>query len=717
MSRPFTMLMSLLSLSKLLLPLLVVLPLVDPLPSARAAITPTGNVEPSNPSTWDSSTTAYIGNTSSGTLTVNGGSDLLSGFGWLGYGSTASGLVTISGTGSTWAASIALDVGYGGTGTLKITNGGSASVAGTTYVGDSPGAAGTITVSGNGSTWTNSAFHIGYSGSGTLNIDNGGYVDSSDGGIMALNSSSKSIVTVDGPGSTWTNRGALTVGRSGSASLKITNGGSASVAGTTYVGDSSGSGGTITVSGAGSTLTASDANGVRIGCSGSGTLNITNGGYVSNGYASTIAFNSGSTGIVTVDGAGSTWTNSGYFLDVGYSGSATLKITNGGSVSVAGTSYVGHSNGSNGTVTVSGNGSTWTNSGGLYVGWAGAGTVTQTGGANRVVGTLCLGNNSTGKGAYNLNGGVLAVQGLNKGAGTATFSFGGGTLRADAPFDCSLPMTLTGTGGNATVDTQAYPVSLSGFLSGPGGLTKTGSGRLTLTGTAYYNGTTTVAGGTLNLVEAYLTAPAAWYPVLNLGGADVQHARSKLVFDYHLYPTTDPTTQVVGLMAASYHDGAWDTGKFRHSTASAESTSLGWRNNPTATSVDILASDGATVVNTIPPYSLMIMATLAGDADLNGVVDFSDLNIITGNYGLMTDMGWADGDFNYDGAVDFSDLNFVTGNYGEMLPAERYILNIDAAGLAILHAHGVTAVPEPGTIALLVSGLLALFVHASRKRR
>ena len=42
----------------------------------------------------------------------------------------------------------------------------------------------------------------------------------------------------------------------------------------------------------------------------------------------------GRTGTVTVDGAGSSWTNSGS-LFVGYSGTGTLTIANGGAVSAA----------------------------------------------------------------------------------------------------------------------------------------------------------------------------------------------------------------------------------------------------------------------------------------------------------------------------------------------------------------------------------------------
>jgi len=147
----------------------------------------------------------------------------------------------------------------------------------------------------------------------------------------------------------------------------------------------------------------------------------------------------------------------------------------------------------------------------------GIGTVTQVDGTVLVGGALKADYFSTGKGVYNLNGGILALHGLYCGSGAAPFSFGGGTLRADAGFSSYLPMTLTGNGGNATVNTNGHAVSLTGTLSGVGGLAKTGSGTLTLYA-ANYSGTTTVAGGTLLLVGWSIAAPGAWNPVLNLGG-------------------------------------------------------------------------------------------------------------------------------------------------------------------------------------------------------
>ena len=134
-----------------------------------------------------------------------------------------------------------------------------------------------------------------------------------------------------------------------------------------------------------------------------------------------------------------------------------------------------------------------------YIGYSGTGTFTQTGGTNTISGYLWLGLNSGSSGTYNLNSGTLITASISKGSGTTAFNFGGATLQAGGNFTCSLPMTLTGVGGNANIDTAGYAVTLSGALSGAGGLNKIGSGTLTLSGLNSYSGGTNVAAGTLSI--------------------------------------------------------------------------------------------------------------------------------------------------------------------------------------------------------------------------
>lgn len=190
------------------------------------------------------------------------------------------------------------------------------------------------------------------------------------------------------------------------------------------------------------------------------------------------------------------------FETIGMSGTGTFTQT-GGSNSVSNTLWIGYNTSFNGTYNLSGSGvlSAATE----YLGYAGlsTGIVNQFGGAN-TVGSLYLGWSSQGNGTYNLSGGTLFLSSLVRGPGAAIFNFGGGRLSANATFSTSLPITLTGIGGDATVDTASHTLTLSGVLSGPGGLKKLNSGTLTLSAANTYKGDTDVEGGTLSIAIPYL---------------------------------------------------------------------------------------------------------------------------------------------------------------------------------------------------------------------
>ena len=67
---------------------------------------------------------------------------------------------------------------------------------------------------------------------------------------------------------------------------------------------------------------------------------------------------------------------------------------------------------------------------------------------------------------------------------------------------------------------------------------------------------------------------------------------------------------------------------------------------------------------------LTVMYTLCGDANLDGVVNGADLNVVLSNYN-KTGMYWSQGDFNYDGTVNGADLNEVLSNYNQSVSVAR----------------------------------------------
>ena len=180
-----------------------------------------------------------------------------------------------------------------------------------------------MTVDGAGSTWTNSGdLYVGYSGSGTLNITNGG--TSAIPRLHRLQQRLDGHGDGDGAGSTWTNSGDLYVGYSGSGTLNITTAAPSAILTATSA--------TMRLDGHGRRWTVP----ARPGPTAAPLRRLLRQRDAEHHqrrrrqqYHGYIGYNSGSTGTVTVDGAGSKWTNSGG-LYVGYSGSGTLNITNGG---------------------------------------------------------------------------------------------------------------------------------------------------------------------------------------------------------------------------------------------------------------------------------------------------------------------------------------------------------------------------------------------------
>ncbi len=454
---------------------LIAINIVGPISHVRGAITWTGSVDPTDPTTWTTSTTAHVGYTSGGMVTVDAGSYLFSRDGYLAYVSGYSGQVTINGAGSTWVNASNIKVGYAGDGILNVTNGGMVTdyagyIGG--YFGSPTSASGVVTVSGANSAWFNNAeLCVGYSGNGTLQINSDGAVTANgttyvsymagsagqisfNGGTLTTNTLAASPGALTGSGTIITrglvsdvdltfdstaslNReltfnqqgptvnldvrsgsGDLGAGWKSSGSLAIKNGISLkSYRG--FFGYQSTATGQGTVNGGSSW----DVHTLDVGYYGNGVLKIEDGGAVGSSLAY-IGEYAGSSGEVTVGGVNSKWSNSSE-LHVGYGGNGTLNIIGAGKATSS-KGYIGYSSGSIGTVNVDGEGSTVTCDSDLYVGYSGSGTLSiSNGGSVTVAGSTYAGYNS---GA----------------TGTIRFGTGGGTLNTKSLW--AAPASLAGTG-------------------------------------------------------------------------------------------------------------------------------------------------------------------------------------------------------------------------------------------------------------------------------
>jgi hypothetical protein len=99
-----------------------------------------------------------------------------------------------------------------------------------------------------------------------------------------------------------------------------------------------------------------------------------------------------------------------------------------------------------------------------------------------------------------------------------------------------------------------------------------------------------------------------------------------------------------------------------------------------------------------------VLSELAGDANLDGKVDFNDFAILESNFN-KTHTFWGQGDFNLDGAVDYNDF---------LIFRDRFVPQAgQPVQAAMIEAFAVANVPEPGVAAIAV---LLLSVAAMGRR-
>lgn len=223
----------------------------------------------------------------------------------------------------------------------------------------------------------------------------------------------------------------------------------------------------------------------------------------------------------------------------------------------SGTLTVSHSGIAGGVLVINSDGTTANASGTLNLS-GGTTTIEEirfNGGNNHDV------NSTNGSGTLNMTGGTLYLGGTVKlthtvptnGAGgivnrnaalPANINLSGGTVGANANWASSLGMTLGTTNGNVTFKAGnaadlPFDISLSGIISGAGGITKTGAGILNLSGANTYAGNTVVSAGTLVLGSSNSNNEASTVTIAE-AGATLQLAFAGTDFVAGLVIGTNP---------------------------------------------------------------------------------------------------------------------------------------------------------------------------------
>ena len=298
-------------------------------------------------------------------------------------------------------------------------------------------------------------------------------------------------------------------------------------------------------------------------------------------------------------------------------------------------------------------------------------------------------------GSYTIGGtGTITLQGFNNASGHAAAVYvAAGAHQISAPRSVSDKTTFTSVAGSSLTITNLQPTTAA--------LTKMGTGTFLVNAlrspsVALNAGTTrlipTESGGTTSVVGGLSLAGGndAWTSTLDLTDA------SAII----TYTSTSPLSTIQNQIKSGANNGWTGTGITSSYAAAIAADS----SNPHKAAIGFaeasalgLSSFGGQPVT---GSAILMRYTLAGDSNLDGVVNALDFNAVATSFGTSGST-WVAGDFNYDGSVDTADFMSISQNFGATFTPGP------ALSLGQL-------LPEPGGVALLLAS--ACFARRRRHR-
>ncbi len=572
---------------------------------------------------------------------------------------------------------------------------------------------------------------VGDTGIGRLTIDVPAFTDPlvSVNGIIGNTPTGIGEATVSGfasDQSEWRVESVLTVASEGQGFLNITGGGKVSVTGDgtaapptvgeIFVGDLPFSQGFVTVDGFASTLETVD---FILADEGLGTVEIRNRGQLRTDTIA-IGFDVGSIGRLTLTGQGTRWTNTGDSnndLIIGEEGRATLEILDGAFATTAGDVLISNDVGSRGVVRVSGPGTLWqigddTGTDNLEIGVLESGELhVDDGGLVRVDDAIMASNTNS---LIELDGGTIHATSLDS----------NGVVRGDGRIESVVTISPSGEIRNAALVANLRE-------------------KLLVTGTVTNNGTIESLGGEMEFESAVTNnlEIIARDAVIRFSGGLTNNGTISLGGETILHgPITGPGNILV--LTGSESEIAGDL------TFSGGTLTLAVGDAPGTLDVSGMADLGSTLL--LLDYSAGVGAQAGDSYDIfsagGGLGGSTFLNPTAIADGLIWDISYSSTtvtatamslaviigpDFNGDGIVDGIDLAIWQANAfilsGALPEQGDSDLDGDVDGadfLRIQRQFGMaptplvpasTAVPEPSAILLLIVGAIGLISATSHR--
>jgi fibronectin-binding autotransporter adhesin len=418
-----------------------------------------------------------VGDSGAGSFTQNAGINYAGSSVWLGNNPGSSGTYNLSGSGL-FLPRFQVEVGWSGIGTF--TQSGGTLSTGIVDLGSTLTGSGTYSLSGNGQISASIAESVGSSGVGTFTQSGG---TNSITGQLVLGVATGATGTYSLAGSLLTANGEY-VGQSGTGTF-AQSGGINIVKSSLWLGASSGGKGSYSLSGSGQLSAPNE----WIGGNGTGTF-VQTGGTNTIGDLLGLGYNPTGSGTYSLSG--------GMLVlpRLAHSGVATFNFS-GGTLQASGgfSTDVRVTLGDGSDATFDTAGYTVSLAGPL----SGPGSLVKVGS-----GTLIVAAGSTRTGPTAINGGVLSLANATALSGSGNITFSGGTLQYSSSNNQDCSGRITGSAGPISIDTNGANVIFASSLasSNTGGLTKFGSGNLTLSASNSITGPTAINGGILSLADS-----------------------------------------------------------------------------------------------------------------------------------------------------------------------------------------------------------------------
>jgi hypothetical protein len=275
----------------------------------------------------------------------------------------------------------------------------------------------------------------------------------------------------------------------------------------------------------------------------------------------------------------------------------------------------------------------------------------------------------------------------------------------------SVTLNTTVSPGSVTVNNSLgnYTFTGAGQIADAGAFVKSGGDSLTV-GTALSVGSMSITGGTLKLAAGVSggSGPAVT-STINLTSLSITGNGVLDVNNNHIiitYSSSDPITTIAGYIKSGYNGGAWNGPGIISSAAQTPTDGLLY---------GLGYADGADgIVAGLAPGQIEVAYTLVGDANLDGVVNSTDFDILAANFNQSI-TGWDQGDFNYGGNVNATDFDELAANFNQTVSGAASAGDVAALdAFAVVNGIDLASVPEPASAAIEVMAGLGILCRRRR---